>query len=147
MSVRYFAGLDEKIAECTAHNLLTDLNMYGRIYTSFQPMTNAIDTLRPNGLGLLLYRLMYPAVKINAPLKIQSVTVIGNVYSANVTTDFGSHIGMKDTDTLRLTVNYDPEIITSNIIVTPGLADAASDKFIFTLEIIGCVPPGNLFID
>ena len=138
-------SLGELLADCQAHDLFSDLSMYGRTYVEWKPTPAAKQTLRSNGTGLVMHRLMYPSVTINDPMIVQSVTITGNVYSANVTTDAYSLVGLKESDAPFLTVHLTLETVTttSMVKVTPGLVDNGVDEIIMKLEIMGCPLTGK----
>ena len=139
--------LGELILDCTAHDLSWDIYSYGETFVDWIPLPAAKQTLRPSGDGLLLHRLMYPSVTINFPMMVESVVLIGRIFSAAVTVGNNTYDGLNDLGEPFLVVDFssnDPNttpISTSSLIVTsltPDLTTVLDDEFTLQIEVIGC---------
>ena len=144
----YFLG-DTTVSSCVVDDLLTDLDMYGKVYVEWSPTTNAAYTLRPVASGLILHQYMYPTViigPIEGFMEIEAILIAGNIYSANITTDSASDVTLKETSPVLLDVTFDPVVTTSMVLVKPLLLDAGDPYepyYNFSLRLWGCLSGGR----
>ena len=139
--------LDDLLADCTVKDLFSDLPVFST-YVQWKPTSAAKQTLRPDGDGLFLHRLMYPSITINFPMIVHSVTLIGNIFSATVIAANNSYSGMNQDHYPFMNVNFYPnrEVSTSTLKVTslsPDLTSNPDGEFVMQMEVMGCPITGK----
>ena len=139
--------LGELIADCRAHDLFTDLPVFST-YVQWKPTSAAKQTLRPDGDGLVLHHYMYPSITINFPMIVQSVTFIGNIFSATVIAANNSYHGYNEHGYPYLNIDFYPNrhVTTSTLKVTTLVPEATSNpdgEFVMQMEVMGCPTTGK----